>query len=77
MQGRGANMTSELAQACAYITDAANYMTHQKEKSVNKPHILSVCVVCCHFTQSTTVKPQYSGHLWAMKIDHYKEVASL
>ena len=25
----------------------------------------------------TSVKPQYSGHLWAMKIDHYKEVASL
>ena len=24
-----------------------------------------------------TGKPQYSGHLWAMKIDHYKEVASL
>ena len=24
-----------------------------------------------------TVKPRYSGHLWAMKIDHYKEVASL
>ena len=26
---------------------------------------------------NNTVKPPYSGHLWAMKIDHYKEVASL
>ena len=27
--------------------------------------------------ETTTVKPQYGGHLWAVKIDHYKEVASL
>ena len=33
--------------------------------------------IIVYLTLCSTVKPQYSGHLWAMKIDHYKEVVSL
>ena len=35
VQGKGASMTAELAQLCAYIVDAAKYFNQQREKSVD------------------------------------------
>jgi hypothetical protein len=44
--GKGASMTAELAQLCAYIVDAAKYFNQQREKSVDLhvSHLFSISI---------------------------------